>query len=953
MASTYVNDLRLNEMATGDASGTWGTITNTNLELIGEALGYATQDCFASDADATTTVADGATDPARAMYFKVTSSATLTATRTLTIAPNTVSRLQFIENATTGSQSINISQGSGANVTIPSGQTKAVYFDGAGSGAAVTDSFASLNLNLKDNVKLNFGDADDLQIYHNGTDSKIYDGGTGNLTLESNGTQIELKSTTGDMVRAVKDDEVVLFYSGSRKLATTNTGIEVTGNIANASGDLTLDVAGDFTLDVGGGDIAIKDDGTEFGRMVNSSTDFVIQSSVNDRDLIFKGKDNNAVITALTLDMSDAGSAYFNNNLYIPNYIYHTGDTNTYIHFPAGDNFQVVTAGFSRMKMVGSETVFNEDSSNIDFRVESDLTTHAFFVDASNGNVLIKGSDSSVANTGFAYEYASDYIKQTSVSGPCLYLNRRTTDGTIQEFRKDNVAVGRIGTNGGRPFFINPTYGGLKIGTGYSVDPATTAGAGWDNSVDLGAGGTRWKDLYLSGTIEIEQGTGNVAVGKDALSVNTGTNNLAVGVDALDSNGAGSNNVALGIGAGNSNVSGSDNTFVGRLSGNASNTTGDVRNTFVGYLTGYGVTSGTANTFIGAGPNGGSGETITSGSKNSILGAFNGNQGGLDIRTTNNNIVLSDGDGNPRGIFNSSGNFGIGISPTVKLHLYETNAGPVQIFENSDTDTTLDDELGVIQFKGNDSSSGADGVRAFISGTVQNTSGGTQLRFGTANSLQTVTERMRIKADGTLLYGDPTGTAPGSFCDFVFPDNQARAVMTIKHDGATATNQFGVFMELSNDPNDTTRYFMLFRGGATERARIQSNGDMANVNNSFGALSDEKLKEQIVDASSQWDDIKALRVRKYKLKQDVANGDSDEHWRLGVVAQEVEASGMGGLVSSTTDTSKDEEGRIIELDTTTKQVKYSVLYMKAVKALQEAMTRIETLEAKVTALENA
>ena len=145
MASTYVNDLRLNEMATGDASGTWGTITNTNLELIGEALGYGTQDCFTSDADATTTVADGATDPARAMYFKVTSSATLTATRTLTIAPNTVSRLQFIENATTGSQSINISQGSGANVTIGSGETKAVYLDGAGSGAAVVDAFGTFH----------------------------------------------------------------------------------------------------------------------------------------------------------------------------------------------------------------------------------------------------------------------------------------------------------------------------------------------------------------------------------------------------------------------------------------------------------------------------------------------------------------------------------------------------------------------------------------------------------------------------------------------------------------------------------------------------------------------------------------------------------------------------------------------------------------------------------------
>jgi hypothetical protein len=144
--ATYVNDLRLKEIATGDEAGTWGTSTNTNLELIGEALGYGTQNCFASDADATTTVADGATDPARAMYFKVTSSATLTATRTLTIAPNTISRVMLIENATTGSQSITISQGSGSTVTIASGAVKMVYLDGAGAGGAVVEALADLEL---------------------------------------------------------------------------------------------------------------------------------------------------------------------------------------------------------------------------------------------------------------------------------------------------------------------------------------------------------------------------------------------------------------------------------------------------------------------------------------------------------------------------------------------------------------------------------------------------------------------------------------------------------------------------------------------------------------------------------------------------------------------------------------------------------------------------------------
>jgi cytoskeletal protein CcmA (bactofilin family) len=150
--ATYVNDLRLTELATGEGSGTWGTTTNTSLELIGEALGYATQQAFGSDADATTTVADGASDPARAMYYKITSAASLTATRTLTIAPNTISRVMFIENATTGSQSIAISQGSGASVTILSGKTAVVYLDGAGATAAVVDAMAGVDPGVTDTL---------------------------------------------------------------------------------------------------------------------------------------------------------------------------------------------------------------------------------------------------------------------------------------------------------------------------------------------------------------------------------------------------------------------------------------------------------------------------------------------------------------------------------------------------------------------------------------------------------------------------------------------------------------------------------------------------------------------------------------------------------------------------------------------------------------------------------
>jgi hypothetical protein len=144
MASSYSNPLRLEEIGVGEASGTWGTLTNTTISNLATALASKSKN-IASDANATFTMPDGSADDIRAFHLKIT-SATLTATRTVTIAPNTVNKVWIIDNATTGNQSIVISQGSGASITIPNGQCKVVYTDGAGSGAAVLDALADLNL---------------------------------------------------------------------------------------------------------------------------------------------------------------------------------------------------------------------------------------------------------------------------------------------------------------------------------------------------------------------------------------------------------------------------------------------------------------------------------------------------------------------------------------------------------------------------------------------------------------------------------------------------------------------------------------------------------------------------------------------------------------------------------------------------------------------------------------
>ena len=152
---------------------------------------------------------------------------------------------------------------------------------------------------------------------------------------------------------------------------------------------------------------------------------------------------------------------------------------------------------------------------------------------------------------------------------------------------------------------------------------------------------------------------------------------------------------------------------------------------------------------------------------------------------------------------------------------------------------------------------------------------------------------------------------------------------------ATDTNAFGAFISSTGEFNNAkdvngSNNVSEFSGNAGQ-LRIRGDGDAENTNNSYGAISDRTLKENETSAKSQWDDIKALEIKNYNL---IAYPDRPH---LGVIAQDLESAGMTGLVKT------DSEG--------IKSVKYSVLYMKAVKALQEAMTKIEDLETRVKALE--
>ena len=320
MASTFVNNLRLEEMNTGEQSGTWGTKTNTNLELIGEALGFGTE-AITTNADThATAVADATSDAGRAMFIKYTG--TLDSACTITISPNTMKRVHIIENGTSGSQNIIISQGSGANVTIAPGTAKVVYLDGAGSGAAVVDAFAHLaavdltvdddlivsdDVTLKsDSAVLGFGADTDTTLTH--TD------GTG-LTL--NGTN---KLTFGDVASFIQqssdgtlriDGEAIIDLNASTRV-DVSTDLQVGDDLTLASDNAVLGFGADTDTTL------THTDGS--GLTLNSTNKLMFRDSALSVSSSSDGKldidaDTECEITAPTIDLTASTAVTISNDV--------------------------------------------------------------------------------------------------------------------------------------------------------------------------------------------------------------------------------------------------------------------------------------------------------------------------------------------------------------------------------------------------------------------------------------------------------------------------------------------------------------------------------------------------------------------------------------------------------------------------------------------------------------
>jgi hypothetical protein len=197
---------------------------------------------------------------------------------------------------------------------------------------------------LDDGAIIKIAADDDLQLTHSGSVGDITCS-TGALDINAGTVNIKDEASSETMASFVSDGAVTLNHDNTARLATTSAGIDVTGTlavsgtsaftgkitsdngididninidgttIALSSGSLVLDAAGDINLDADGGGINFLDGGTTIGAFENDSSNFIIKSIISNQDIFFKGSDGGSSITALILDMSEAGAATFNSSV--------------------------------------------------------------------------------------------------------------------------------------------------------------------------------------------------------------------------------------------------------------------------------------------------------------------------------------------------------------------------------------------------------------------------------------------------------------------------------------------------------------------------------------------------------------------------------------------------------------------------------------------------------------
>ena len=303
MASTYTANTGLEKIGSGEQAGTWGTTTNTNFDILDDVLNGVLTLTITGNTTLTTT--DGTLSNGHHKVLLLAGSPS--GAFNLTIDPNDQQKYYFVRNSTGQTATVLQGGGSGTTVAVATGTSAIVYADGAGANANVGtistdvlgDTSPQLGGNLDVNGKnINFGDAatagsddtlqfgasQDLKIYHDGSHSYINDSGTGNLRLA--GSQVDIMGGTDSgetMATFVDDGAVTLYHNNAVKIATSATGVSVTGTLAASTAvtapSTTVTTMNATTVDLG--DYTITETSSELRIAYQGTNKFKLDASGN------------------------------------------------------------------------------------------------------------------------------------------------------------------------------------------------------------------------------------------------------------------------------------------------------------------------------------------------------------------------------------------------------------------------------------------------------------------------------------------------------------------------------------------------------------------------------------------------------------------------------------------------------------------------------------------------
>ena len=375
MASTF-SDLGIELMATGENAGTWGTKTNTNLQIVEKAVAGYVEQAVTSGGTTALSITDGdtteSTSVARHAVIKLTG--TISGNSIVTV-PDSIEKVYIVTNGTSGAYTVQFKTASGTGITfgVSEKTTKLVYSDGtnlvdAGFSGGTdldgnelildADADTSITADTDDQIDIKVGGSDQIKITDGAiipsTDNDI-DLGTSSLEFKDaffDGTVTAdafAGPLTGDVTGNVSGSAATVTTAAQSNITSLGTlttltvdDITINGSTISDSGDFTIDGGADIILDADGGDVFFKDGGTTFGSATNTSGNLIIKSGTTTA-LTFSGA-NVTVAGDLTVSGDDI-----------------TMGTNTAgnILVADGTNFNSIAAGdLSEISTVANDDVF-------------------------------------------------------------------------------------------------------------------------------------------------------------------------------------------------------------------------------------------------------------------------------------------------------------------------------------------------------------------------------------------------------------------------------------------------------------------------------------------------------------------------------------------------------------------------------------------------------------------